>query len=184
MLYTVALIISLLFTMSKLVYNKMIDEEHFMNISLGRLEVELQRREDLNRNVFKAVNAYVETEGELMHWLITLAREVKTGANAARIMAITGEIERLASSMDILVMMSPQLKSKGPYIFLMETLSTTENGVLAARLHYNKAVCEYDMFLDKFPYNFVAWMYDFKRGRIFTSAEGAGKAPDIGRQGI
>ena len=135
----------------KVVYNKMIDEEHFMLISHGRLEAELQKREDLNKNALEAVNIYVETEVELLHRLITLAGEVKTGANAARILANRGEIERLANSMDILVMGAPRLKSKGPYLYLMETFSATENGVLAARMHYNAAVCEYDMFLDKFP---------------------------------
>ncbi|MBF0558768.1 MAG: LemA family protein [Nitrospirae bacterium] len=184
MLYSAALIIALMFVMSKVVYNKMIDEEHFMLISRGRLEAELQKREDLNRNAIEAVNVYVETEEELLHRLITLAGEVKTGANAARIMANRGEIERLVSTMDILVMMSPRLKSRGPYLFLMETFSSTENGVLAARLNYNTAACEYDMFLDKFPYSVVAWVYGFKRARIFTASERAGKAPEVDRQGM
>src|SRR5208283_1608832 len=142
-LYSAALIILMLIIVMKFVYNKMIDEEHFLLISHGRLEAELQKREDLNRNALEAVNVYVETEEDLINRLITLAGEVKTGANAARIMANRGEIERLVNSMDILVMMSPRLKSKGPYLYLMEIFSATENGVLAARLHYNKAVCEY-----------------------------------------
>ena len=179
-----ALILSMLLMFSRFVSNKMIDEEHFMLISHGRLEAELQKREDLNRNALEAVNVYVETEGELIHRLITLAGEVKTGANAAVILASRGEIERLVSTMDILIMMSPRLKSKGPYLYLMETFSSTENGVLAARLHYNKAVCEYDLFLDKFPFNIIAWYYNFKKAVIFSAAEGAGKAPDIDLQGI
>ncbi len=177
------LILSIFLMFARFVSNKMIDEEHFMLISHGRLEAELQKREDLNRNALEAVNVYVETEGELIHRLITLAGEVKTEANAAAIVAARGEIERLVSTMDILIMMSPRLKSKGPYLYLMETFSSTENGVLAARLHYNKAVCEYDLFLDKFPFNIIAWYYNFKKAGIFSAAEGAGKVPDIDRQG-
>jgi LemA protein len=183
-LYTGAAMIMFLFMISKLVYNKMIDEEHFLHISHGRLEAELQKREDLNRNALQAVNVYLEMEGELMHRLIDLAREVKTGANASRILAMRGEIERLVSSMDVLVMMSPQLKSKNPYLYLMETYRATEDAVLAARLHYNVATCEYDMFLKKFPYNVVANLYGFKRAEIFTSDSGAEKAPDVGQPGI
>lgn len=155
-----------------------------MHISHGRLEAELQKRDDLNRNALKATEVYLEMEGELMHRLIDLAREVKTGANASRILAMRGDIERLVSSMDVLVMMSPQLKAKNPYLYLMETYSATENAVTAARLHYNVATCEYDMFLDKFPYNIVAKVYGFKRAEIFASETGADKAPDVDRQGI
>lgn len=182
MLYTGALIIAFLFMISKLVYNKMIDEEHFLYISHGRVEAELQKREDLNRNALKAANVYLEMEEDLIHRLITLAGEVKSGANAARILAMRGEIERLVSSMDVLVMMSPQLKAKGPYLYLMETYCATENSVLAARQNYNVAVSDFDMFLDKFPYNIIARLYGFKRAKIFTAEKGAEKTPDVDRQ--
>ncbi|MBF0328606.1 MAG: LemA family protein [Nitrospirae bacterium] len=178
-LYVGAVVIFLLFMVSKLVYNKMIDEEHFMHISHGKLEAALHKREDLNRNALKAVNVYVEMEGELMHRLMTLAKEVKSGANAARIAAMRNDIERLISSMDVLVMMSPHLKSKGPYIHLMETFKSTENEVLAARLQYNTAVCEYNMFLDKFPYRLVTLVYGFKKAALFEKSEGIEVAPDV-----
>lgn len=181
-LYVLAIIIAVLFLNSKLVYNKMIDEEHFLHISHGRLEAELQKREALNSRAVQAVQVYIEMEGELMHKLITLAREVKTGADASRIMATKGEIERLLSSIDLLVMNSPSLKSKSPYIYLMETFRATENSVLAARLNYNTAVCEYDLFLEKFPYRYVAWFYDFKKAHIFSSENAAKNPPDVDSQ--
>lgn len=183
MLYAGTMLVFLAYLVSKLVYNKMIDEEHFMHISHGKLEAALQKKEDLNKNALEAVNVYVEMEVQLTHNLITLAKEVKSGANAARIMAIKGEIERLVGMMDILVMAAPQLKSMGPYIYLMETYRTNENNVLTARLQYNRAVCEYNTLLEEFPYRLVALMYGFKKADIFKIADGTGIAPDVGRQG-
>jgi len=161
----------------------MVDEEHFLHISHGTLEIMLQKKQDLNMKALDAVNAYVETEGKLLHLLIDLSREVKSGASASRIKEMRGEVERLVSMLDVLIMKSPEVKSKGPYLYLMETFNATENGVTAARLHYNKAISEFDTFIDMFPYNVVARIYGFKRERFFTAAEGAGKAPDIDRAG-
>lgn len=190
-IYALVIIIALMFMTSKLVYNKMIDEEHFLHISHGRLEVELQKKEALNSRALQAVQVYVEMEGELMHKLITLAREVKAGANASRIIAMRGEIERLLSSIDLLVMSSPALKSKSPYIHLMDTFRATENSVLAARLQYNVAACEYNLFLEKVPYRYVAWFYDFKKAHIFNAGDAAKTLPfiplygvDVDRQGV
>lgn len=183
MLYAVALIIALLLIIMNFVYNKMIDEKHFLDTSYGNLQAELQKREDLNINAIEAVSVYVKAEDELMNWLITLAGGLKTGANAVRIKAGREEIERLVNTMDVLVMMFPGLKAKGPYLYLMETFRATENGVLAGRLHYNTAVCEYDLFLDKFPYCVIAWFYGFKRAQIFSAGEGTWNVPDIDGRG-
>jgi LemA protein len=178
-LYAVVIVTVVLSLISKLVFNKMIDEEHFLHISHGALDIAMQKRADLNRNALAATTAYVEMEGELMHHLMDLAREVKTGTNAARILALSGEIERLAGALDLLVMKSPNLKAKGPYIYLMETFRENENGVLKARMHYNWSVCEYRRFLDEFPYNLVARLYGFRKYAIFTASPAARLLPEL-----
>lgn len=164
---------------SKVIYNKMIDEEHFLHIAKGEVQVAMMKRANLTSNVKQSVRQYVEMEGELMHRLIELAKETKSGADARRILAINGEIERLIASLDLLVMSSPQLRSKGPYIYLMETMRDTENDVLTAIQKYNEKASEFNMFIYKVPYNFVARLYDFKKAELFEARIDNKTAPDI-----
>ncbi|MCX8068906.1 MAG: LemA family protein [Thermodesulfovibrionales bacterium] len=164
---------------SKVIYNKMIDEEHFLHIAKGEVEVAMMKRADLNKNVAQSVKQYVEMEGELMHRLIELSKETKSGADARRILAIEGEIQRLIASLDLLVMRSPQLRSKGPYIYMMETFRDTENEVLSAIERYNARASEFNMFIYKIPYNIVAKIYDFKKAELFKSEMFPNKKPDL-----
>ncbi len=153
---------------AKLIYNKMIDEEHFFHISHGALVAQEQRRQELILNAEKTAEEFIATEVRLLHYLIELARLVKTGASAERILAMQGEIERLIASMDILVMKAPVLRSKGPYGYMMDIYREAEDSVLKARIEYNRAACEYDMFLEKFPYWIVAKLYGFKKAEFIA----------------
>ncbi|HIJ59241.1 MAG TPA: hypothetical protein HPP56_01290 [Nitrospirae bacterium] len=162
----------------------MIDEEHLLHIAKGELEVAMMKKADLNKNVSESVRQYVEMEGELMHRLIDLAREVKSGADARRILAIEGEINRLIASLDLLVMMSPALKSKGPYKYQMDVLKSNEDEVLSAIQKYNAKASEFNMFIYKIPYNIVAWIYDFKKAELFKAKALNLNSPDVERFGI
>jgi len=153
---------------AKLIYNKMVDVEHFFHISHGALMAQEQRRQELVINAEKTVEEFISTEVKLLHYLIELARLVKTGASAERILATEGEIQRLIASMDILVMKAPVLRSKGPYGYMMDIYREAEDNVLKARLEYNRAACEYDMFLEKFPYWIVARLYGFKKAEFIA----------------
>ncbi len=179
LIVSILIVFNIFVIISKLIYNKMIDEEHFLHIAKGEMQVAIMKRDDLTRNVNQSVKQYVEMEGELLHRLIALAKETKSGADAQRILAINGEIERLIASLDLLVMRSPQLRSKGPYIYMMETMRNTENEVLTAIENYNARASEFNTFIYKVPYNLVARLYDFKKADLFNATINNKSAPDI-----
>lgn len=176
---TLLVVFHIFVIVSKLIYNKMIDEEHFLHIAKGNVQVAMMKRAELTKNVTETVKQYVETEGELMHKLIELAKLVKSGADARRILAMQTEIDRLIASLDLLVMRSPQLRAKGPYLYLMETLRDTENEVLIAIQKYNERASEFNTFIYKVPYNIVARLYDFKKAELFEAKVDNYTAPDV-----
>lgn len=145
------------------VYNKMIDEEHFVHVSHARLLVEMQRREDVVASCRKAVSLYTAMEGKLQERLITLHRLTKThGRQAPMVKQEALEILKLIQGLDLLIEKYPDLKSKGPFVLLMETIQESGFRVITERLNFNYSTYEYNAFLVLFPYRQFSWIFGFK----------------------
>ena len=145
------------------VYNKMIDEEHFVHVSHGRLLVEMQRREDVLASCRKAVFLYTAMEEKLQERLITLHRLTKTHGRQAPLVKQEGlEILKLIQGLDLLIEKYPNLKAKGPFVVLMETIQDSGFRVITERLNFNHRTYEYNAFLVLFPYRQFSWVFGFK----------------------
>jgi LemA protein len=144
-------------------YNKLVDEEHFVHVSHARLLVEMERREDVVASCRSAVFLYTAMEEKLQERLITLHRLTKTHGPGARIVKDEGlEIIKLIQGLDLLVEKYPDLKSKGPFVLLMETLQESGLRVITERLNFNHCTYEYNAFLVLFPYKEFSWVFGFK----------------------
>ncbi|MBF0554236.1 MAG: LemA family protein [Nitrospirae bacterium] len=171
-------------------YNRLIDEEHFLHISHGQLEIELQKRKNIYKKAAFAVDTYVETEKRLFNLLIELNGAIRVGAgiNIAgspdtkpNTKKAQDELAYLISRLKALAEASPDLKAKGPYIYFMETIWKAEQGVVLARLHYNDAVAQYNIFLRLFPYNLAAAAHGFKKAQFNAADKGADIVPVVAR---
>lgn len=169
--------------MAMFLYNRLIDEEHFLHISHGQLEIELQKRGNIYKKTAHAVDTYVETERRLSNLLIELNGAIRTraGINSTETKDKQDEIAMLLGKLRALAEASPDLTAKGPYIYFMETIMKAEQGVVLARLHYNDAVAEYNTFLRLFPYNITAWLHGFKKAQFNAADKGAEMVPVVAR---
>mgnify|MGYP001190304471 CR=1 FL=1 len=144
-------------------YNKLSDTEHFLNVAHGRLLVEMQRKQVLLSRCRNAVAMYATMEEKIQDRLITLHRLTKTHGPRVQIVQSEGlEIMKLVRELDLLIEKYPGLKSKGPYVLLMETIQETEFKVTAERLNYNKWTYNYNLECRLFPSNIVAWVLGFR----------------------
>ncbi|MBI4766572.1 MAG: LemA family protein [Deltaproteobacteria bacterium] len=120
------------------VYNKLIDEEHFVHVAHGRLLVEMQRREDVVARCQSAVSLYTAMEEKLQKRLIALHRLTKTHGRQAPLVKQEGlEILKLIQALDLLIEKYPNLKAKGPFVVLMETIQESGFRVITERLNFN-----------------------------------------------
>jgi hypothetical protein len=183
LLYPLGAVLILKVATSVFLYNRLIDEEHFLHISHGQLEIELQKRAEVYKKAAFAVNTYVETEKRLFYLLIELNGAIRTGAglNAAKAKDIDDETTRLLSRLKALAEATPNLKGKGPYVYFMETIGRAEQSVVMARLHYNDAVAEYNMFLRLVPYNIAARLYNFHKAEFNTVSAAAAAVPMVAK---
>jgi LemA protein len=141
----------------------MVDEEHFVHVSHARLLVEMERREDVVANCRKAVFLYTAMEEKLQERLINLHRLTKTHGRQSPMVQNEGlEIIKLIEGLDLLIEKYPNLKAKGPFVLLMETLQESGFRVITERLHFNYSTFEYNSFLLLFPYRQFSWVFGFK----------------------
>jgi len=144
-------------------YNELVDMEHFLEVAHGRLLVEMQRKQDVVSGCRNAVALYANMEGKLQDRLIELHRLTKTyGSRAQIVKGEALEITKLVRELDLLIEKYPGLKSKGPYVLLMETLQQTGYQVIVERLNYNNWTYSYNVTCRLFPHRIVAVVFGFK----------------------
>lgn len=144
-------------------YNELVDTEHFLEVAHGRLLVEMQRRQVVITECQNAVSMYASIEGKLQDRLIALHRLTKTqGPRSQIVKAEALEIKKLIRELDLLIEKYPELKSKGPYVLLMETIQQTGYQVITERLNYNNWTYNYNVMCRVFPHRILAILFGFR----------------------
>ena len=157
----VYVIIGLLY--GRTTYNELVDTEHFLEVAHGRLLVEMQRKQVVLSGCRKAVALYATMEGNLQNRLIELHKLTKThGRQAQSVKTEEMEILKLVRELDLLIEKYPGLKSKGPYVLLMETMQETGYRVIEERLNFNNWTYNYNVMCHVFPYRIVAFVCGFR----------------------
>jgi LemA protein len=138
-------------------YHELVDMEHFLHVAHGRLMVEMKRKQEILSGCRNAVAMYVAMEEKIQHRLIELHRLTRTHGPRAPIVRSEGlEMMNLVRELDLLIERYPGLKSKGPYVLLMETIQETGLKVIAERLNYNNWTYNYNVTCRLFPHRIVA----------------------------
>jgi LemA protein len=144
-------------------YNELVDMEHFLEVAHGRLLVEMQRRVVTVSGCQNAVTLYATMEGKLQDRLIALHRLTKTHGSQAQIVKGEAlEIVKIVRELDLLIEKYPGLKSKGPYVLLMETLQHTGYQVITERLNFNNWTYNYNVTCRLFPHRIMAALFGFR----------------------
>jgi LemA protein len=145
------------------IYSQLVDAEHFADVAHGRLLAQLQRKHDLLGNSRSVVARYASIEGQLQDHLIALHGATKTNGPSSEQVKLEGvAILDLVKQLDLLVEAYPNLKSKGPYILLMETIQETGLQVTTERLNCNVKTYDYNLMRRLFPGNLVALVFGFR----------------------
>jgi LemA protein len=145
------------------IYNELTDMEHFLQVAHGRLLVEMQRQQVVLSGCGNAVALYATMEEKIQDRLIALHSLTQTHGPRAQIVKSEGlELIKLVSELDLLIEKYPGLKSKGPYVLLMETFQETGFQVITERLNYNNWTYNYNVTCRLFPHKIIALVLGFR----------------------
>jgi hypothetical protein len=149
-------VVLLIYLFARHANNKFVEEQHLLFMASGLLELEIKRRNDLISRARAAVKQYSALEGKIQSHLIDLnVLNAPPGNNMVRLEK-SNPIFELLSEIDNIKERYPALKSKDPYVALMEDMQASGLRVINARLAYNKKANEFNTLLSIFPYKLVA----------------------------
>ncbi len=167
------------FSFSGCGYNTMVSLDEGVKSAWAQVETQLQRRMDLIPNYVATVKGYAAHEKETFVQ-VTEARSKVAGAGSVpeKIQA-NNQLTSALSRLMVVVERYPDLKANQNFIALQDELAGTENRISVARMRYNEAVKIYNVSIRKFPQNFIANMFDFKRAEFFEAPKEAKEVPKV-----
>jgi LemA protein len=160
-------------------YNGLVVLDESANTAWAQIETELQRRYDLVPNLVNTVKGYAAHEDKVL----TAVTEARSHVGSARTindkMAANGELSSALSRLLVVSENYPNLKANQNFLDLQVQLEGTENRITVSRKRYNDAVLQYNAALRGLFEQFVAKHMGLERKKLFESAQGAEKAPEV-----
>jgi LemA protein len=184
----VAILALILYSSGKGAYNGMVTRSESVDGQWANVENVYQRRADLIPNLVNTVKGYAEHEQETFT-LVTEARSKASGVNFTadeltpeKIQQFQDAQAQLSSALSrllVVVERYPDLKANQNFLDLQAQLESTENRISTERRRFNEMARDYNTFIQLFPRNIWAGLFNFDKKSYFESTEGAETAPEV-----
>ncbi len=170
------------------VYNSMVTLQEGVTSQWGNVETQYQRRADLIPNFVNTVKGAAAFEQETLTRVIearakatqvTLDPTKMTAENIQQFQAVQGELSSALSRLMVVVEKYPELKATQNYRDLQVALEGTENRISVERRKFNEVAQSFNIYIKRFPQNFIAGMFGFTARPYFEAMEGTEKAPEV-----
>ena len=171
-------------------YNNLVYHDEEVSAAWAEVQNQYQRRLDLIPNLVSTVKGYAKHESDVFTQVsearskaggqVNISDEVLSDPDA---FASYQQIQdNLGASLQRLLMVTeqyPELKADQNFMALQDQLEGTENRITVSRNRFNDAAKKYNMFVRRFPTNFVANMNGFRTKAYFKASEEAQSAPKV-----
>ena len=139
--------------------------------ALSGIEVALVKRYDMLTKLLDVAKNYARHESEVFAQVIKL----RQGTSVAELNEAAGQVEAMASRLNVVAENYPQLRSSDVFVSLQSGIRDSEEHLQAARRLYNSNVTGLNTAIEVFPSSIVAKAKQVQK-REFFAAEEAKKA--------
>jgi LemA protein len=160
-------------------YNTMVTMDEGVKTAWAQVENQLQRRMDLIPNYVETVKGYAKHEREVFIEVTEARAKVGGAVTPSQKIEANTELSAALSRLLLVVERYPDLKANQNFIRLQDELAGTENRIAVERMRYNEAVREYNVYIRRFPNNFVAGFFGFTKATLFEAPEEAKAPPKV-----
>lgn len=187
-LFSGVMVLGIALSMSSCGYNEIVTKQESVAGAWSQVQNVYQRRSDLIPNLVATVKGAANFEQK------TLTDVIEARANATKITLKADELtpekvaqyqqaqQGLSSALSRLMVVSesyPNLKANQNFLDLQSQIEGTENRITVERMKFNDAVKDYNTYIQKFPTNLTAKMFDFEKKGYFEADPAAQKAPAV-----
>ena len=168
-------------------YNNMVSKRNDTERAWANVQSKYQRRIDLIPNLVNTVKGSANFEKSTLTEITEMRSKVgqakvtwddKSSSQADKMKA-ANTMESSLSRLLVIAENYPQLKSTQAFSDLMQQLEGTENRISVERDKFNESVNSYNTYIEQFPRNIYAGMFNFERKTPFEATSGAEKAPEV-----
>lgn len=149
-------------------YNGIVSLKNIRKQSFADIDVQLKLRFDLVPNLVSAVKWYMTHEKDTLE-KVTEARTSFLNAwdNIDAKMQADNMLSGALKSIFAVAESYPDLKANASFLQLQSELSDIENKIAASRRFFNSSTQEYNTYIEIFPNNIIAGMFNFKWETLF-----------------
>lgn len=169
-------------------YNGLVSKNATTEEAWANVETYYQRRADLIPNLVNTVKGYATHEKSTLEGIVEQRAKATqpqinfndlTPENLAKYEQAQNQVSATLGRLLAIAESYPDLKANQNFIALQDEIAGTENRVAVARRDFNKAVKEYNVYVQTFPRNMIAGMFGFTKKAMFESQEGSENAPKV-----
>jgi len=154
-----------IFVISK--YNAIITLRNNREKAFADIDVQLKLRFDLVPNLVNTVKGYAKHEKSTFNEVIEARNKYKTASSTDDKIWASNMLTWALGKLFALAEAYPDLKANESFSKLQMELSDIENKLAAARRFFNSATTEFNTYIELFPANIIAWIFNFKRAELF-----------------
>lgn len=164
--FLVFIVALVLLFMSK--YNFMVKLRNVRKQSFADIDVQLKLRFNLVPNLVNTVKWYAKHEKDTFD-LVTKARTsfLNAWGDVNKKMEADNMLSWALKSIFAVAEAYPDLKSNTNFMQLQQELSDIENKIWAARRFFNNSTQELNTYIQMFPNNIIAGMFNFKEETLY-----------------
>src|SRR3954451_1483831 len=164
-------------------YNTIQTLDERVNQAQGQVQTQLQRRADLIPNLVNTVKGVTKQEDTVFISIANARARLGGAIQSGNVGQMAAADSALTQGLGLLLAIAenyPQLQSSQNFRQLQDQLEGTENRISVARQDYNTAVCEYNSYIRRFPYNLTAKVFGLGSPRqYFEASQGSAQVPTV-----
>lgn len=161
-------------------YNTIVELDQQTNAAWAQVENQLQRRMDLLPNLVRIVQGYITHEREIFQHLADARAALMQAQSVPEKIEASNRLDTEIRQLFVIVENYPQLKADATFTRLMDEVAGTENRIAVERMRYNRAVAEYNAYVQRIPTTYTAKIFGFTGEKpYFKAVEDAYKTPHI-----
>jgi len=178
-LVVIIVIVVILFSVVKGIYNSLVTLDENVNNSWAQVENQLKRRYDLIPNLVETVKGFAKQEREVLTEVTRARASVGNAQTPAQSIEANNSLSSALSRLLVVVERYPELKSDQNFLKLQDELAGTENRIAVERRRYNDTVRELNQKIRTFPTVLFAGLLGFEKREYFDIPAAEEAAPKV-----
>ena len=150
------------------VYNKLVKYKNLMQEAWSAIDVFLKKRHDVVPNLVEIVKGYAIHEKTMLEDITRYRSEAMQRGDVASNVSAENNLGKSLTNLFVTVEKYPDLKANTNFLQLQQQLVDLEHDLESARRYYNGTVRINNIYVEKFPSNIIAGMFNFPKGVFFA----------------